>query len=101
MARKFKIDRSTLYSYLKKGNKFGWCTYSPNERTLVKNRHDIPIKVIKDDKLIAIYNSAREIEKISEEKFGVILQSSTIMQVARHKYKYDTYKGYCFEIVSQ
>lgn len=34
IAKVFKIHRSTVLSYLKKGNLLGWCEYSPNEEIL-------------------------------------------------------------------
>lgn len=96
MAKKFGISRDSIRNYLLRGNELGWCHYKSDGKTIAPRKFP-KIKVLKDDKVIGTYNSAREIEKISKDEFGVLLQSNTISRCASGSYVTSTYKGYSFE----
>ena len=51
--------------------------------------------------LIDVFNSAREIERISDERFGVKLINQAISDVCNKKYlsKTGLYKGYMFAFI--
>ena len=96
MAKKFGMSRDSIRNYLLRGNELGWCHYKADGKTIAPKKFP-KIRVLKDNKIIGTYNSAREIEKISEDKFGVLLQSSTISRCVSGSYVASTYKGYSFE----
>lgn len=98
IASKFNISRYCLRNYLLRGNEFGWCHYIANGRTIAPKKFP-KVQIIKQDKVIGIYNSIKELEQISKEKFDVSLQSNTISACASGSYKYPTYKGYSFKYV--
>lgn len=96
MAKQFGISRDSVRNYLLRGNELGWCNYKSDGKTIAPRKFP-KIKVSKDGVMIGIYDSIKEIEQISKEKFGVSLQSNTISACASGCYKYPTYKGYSFE----
>jgi len=101
-----KVDRSTIWSYLKKGSKLGWCDYNPKEETDRNNlkagsRNRIhsskPVEIFKDNMSLGKFESSAELERQSEKLFGVKLGNTAISSVCLNKYKY--HKGYTFMFI--
>lgn len=96
----------TIVEYLKKGNKLGWCNYDSKKEArralkryieLNKSPKIKPIEIFKDELLLGRFESAAELERQSEEKFGVKLSRSKICLVCKGKRKY--HKGFTFKYV--
>lgn len=98
----FHLNRSTVTKYLNEGTKIGFCHYEPNDSRKISTKYlpnNIrPIKVIKDNKLIAIFKSAKETERKSLELLGTQLWHGYILSTCN---KNKMYKGYCFEDMSR
>ena len=96
----FSLDRSTIIEYLKKGTKYGWCFYD-GKKELIKNgrKHGVnnskKVAVYKDGDLKGIYTSVRELDRKSEQDFGIKFKSQSISRVCQGERK--TYKGYTFK----
>ncbi|MBE6069541.1 MAG: hypothetical protein E7211_17905 [Clostridium lundense] len=98
------LDRSTILIYLKKGNKLGWCNYSAKEESFkgsskagkMKGKQ---VEVFKDGKSLGIFESCSELERQSEELFGVKLLQSAISPTCNRKFK--QYKGYTFRYIDE
>lgn len=106
LSKIFKINSSTISSYLKKGTKLGWTEYDPKhevskvakmngERSRV--RRSMPILAFKEDFFIGKFSNAVELAKKSEEILGVKLNKSCIRDVANGKR--EKHKGYIFKYV--
>lgn len=100
VAKMYKLHTCTISEYWKKGARLGWCNYDIEEdrkrrgyESSQKRKRKIAIS--KDGILIGIFDSRKDIEIISEEMFGVKLNSGSMMNVLVGKI--DTYKGYRFE----
>lgn len=101
LASIFNKDRTTIRNYLKKGTKLGWCDYNAEkEKENDKKRKSKPVAVLKENENLGVYPSAIEIEKISEEMFGVKLLRSEISGFLRGRYN-STYKGFTFKYVEK
>lgn len=96
----FSLDRRTIRKYLKKGTKYGWCFYNAKEE-IVKGAKKVganrskKVAVYKDGNLKGVYPSANELERKSEQNFGVKFNNRLISEVCRGKRK--THKGYTFK----
>lgn len=98
-----KLSRSTIWRYLKKGTKLGWCNYNPKEEMdknnkntgiQIKNILSKPVEMFKDNISQGIFLSARELSTQSEHLFNIKLDNSSIGRACKsHK----TYKGYEFK----
>ena len=99
IAEEFKLNKLTIGRYLLTGNKFGWCNYDYVQKNY-ENAHKqgicngIKTKVIKDGKVLGIYNSASEIQRISLSEFGVMLWQTQISLCCKTHKKH---KGFYFE----
>lgn len=100
----FKYDCSTIRRWLRIGNSNGWCVYNEeqqrkragiNTSLANKKRCCKEVLVFKDGQLIGNYESASELERISENILGVKLISTMICNVCNGKRK--QYKGYYFK----
>lgn len=96
IAKYFNISVSWLMKLLKKGDKYGWCSYKSDGKTIVRKEKDEQINIIQDGKLLGIYRTPKEIENISVDKFGVKLNKGTIRQFLNGNYRCKTYKGFEF-----
>ena len=104
LAKYFSLDRSTIRKYLKKGNEYAWCFYDVKEE-LIKGRKKAnynasintskKVAVYKDGDLKGIYPSVHELERNSEQDFGIKFNHSLISLVCRGERK--THKGYTFK----
>lgn len=102
LANKFKVNRNTITSYLKKGNNVGWTNYNGKEelsKAGVKSAlgNGRKISISKNGKLLGEYNSIAKLSEISQSVFGIELNKSAIGKVARGLQKH--HKGYIFKYV--
>lgn len=98
----FSMNQSLIINYLKKGSILNWCDYDPNRETLKsrkvrRNWSKRKIMVFKDGISIGVFESAAELERQSEQKFGVKMLHSSISQVCSGKRKH--HKGFTFKYV--
>lgn len=96
----FNLERSTICRYLKRGNKLGWCNYNGKKEQLkASSKAGIlsgkPVEVFKDGKSLGVFPSTCELEKQSEELFGVKLLHTKICLVCNGKQKH--HKGFTFK----
>ena len=56
-------------------------------------------EILKDDKSLGIFESASELEKQSEELFGIKITHQVISSFCMGKYIGKTYKGFTFKYV--
>lgn len=89
----------TFIKYLKRGSKFGWCYYNSKEEKKRNGRNNgilsgKQVEIFKDDISLGIFPSCSELERKSEEIFGVKLLNSVIAKVCRGELK--QHKGYTF-----
>lgn len=112
---KFSISRSTIISYLKKGNEIGLCNYDPKEEiqkgyeysnkqgtetwkeNFKLNQKGKPIEIYKNGVLLGEFISVSELSRKSIEMFGEYLDVRNISAVALNKR--DLYKGYYFKYI--
>lgn len=95
----FNSDRVSIIKYLKKGTSIGWCNYD-EEKEYIKgvrklNKNGKPIEIFKNDISLGVLESCAELERQSEELFGVKLLSKNISAVCLGKRK--THKGFTFK----
>lgn len=94
---------TTIQKYLKKGNILSWCEYDI-EKEKYKGRRKAGkssgknVVIFKDGNSLGVFPSNNELERKSEELFGVRLASRTISAVCTGKRK--QYKGYTFKYTS-
>jgi len=100
--------RTTIQKWLQYGHELGWCYYDKNEEiiqnfenSVIRNKENYskPVEVFKSGVSKGIFPSAPEIERQSEELFGVKLLRSCISTVCTNKIK--QYKGYTFKYISK
>lgn len=100
LANRFSLGRNTIISYLKDGTKYKWCNYNPKEEA-IKSSSKIgkskgkPVEIFKDGISLGIFPSYTELERQSEELFGVKLNNSNISSACNKK---SQYKGYVFKL---
>lgn len=107
VGKEFNINRSTVVRYLKKGSKiWNWCKYDANEESRKsylmnseknKLRCNKKVEMFKDDVSLGIFESCSELFRLSEELFGVRLNTTCIGLVA--KGRQNSHKGYTFKYV--
>ncbi|MCX0396930.1 hypothetical protein LI014_06030 [Clostridium perfringens] len=95
----FKIDRSVIIDYLKRGTRLGWCDYNAKEemkkRGFRSGKNSAKrVEVFKNNQSLGIFESCIGLERQSEELFGVRLIMSSISQVCNGHRK--QYKGFVF-----
>ncbi|APF25263.1 hypothetical protein [Clostridium sporogenes] len=100
-----KLNYVTVIRYLKKGTKLNWCKYSAEEemrRTSINNairnkkRYSKPVEIFKDNISLGTFYSCNELERQSEEKFGIKLLNQNISKACRNG---KTYKGCIFKYI--
>lgn len=100
LCEKYGLCRSTIIKYLKIGNKYKWCKYDSKEemrKNGIKNGKSTgkPIYVLKDNIIVATFNSLNEAENLSVEVLGVKLYHSNIYHCL--KAKQESHQGYKFK----
>lgn len=100
----FKLNRTTIITYLKRGTKLGWCNYDPKEEMKKIGKQNSKsrsrkIKVIKNNKNLGIFESCAELSRQSEKLFGVKFLIGSMSRVCLGKRK--SHKGFTFEYVEE
>lgn len=93
----------TIRKYLSKGTKLGWCSYNPREEMIkavrkIGKTKGKTVEIFKDGISLGVFKSCAELERQSEDLFGIKLLQSNISQVCRGKKK--THKGYTFKYIN-
>lgn len=96
----FSLTRNTIITYLNKGNKYGWCFYDSKEEMAkvakkMGTNNSKKVAVYKDGDLKDIYSSVNELDRKSEQDFGVKFDFRSISRVCRGERK--SHKGYIFK----
>lgn len=101
MAEYFNISYTTFNRYLTQGNKLNWCNYDKkdNYKNTYKVINNPKIKAIKVIETGDIFESASELERRSEELYGVKFNHSHISMVCSGKQK--KHKGFHFKYVDK
>lgn len=98
----FKLTGTTIRKYLKKGSQiWEWCKYNAEEEKKRSNqslyKNGKLVEAFKNNKSFGVFNSCAELERQSEELFGVKLFQSDISHVARGERK--SHKGFTFRYI--
>lgn len=97
----FKVERSTIINYLKKGTKLGWCNYDGVKEKYKGvhklNKNGKAVEILKDDISLGIFPSCMELSRQSEQLFGVKLYNGSISSVCNRKL--NNYKGFVFKYI--
>lgn len=102
----FKLSISTIIDYLKRGTKLGLCEYNPQKEfdkkylkaaKIAKNKNGKKVMIFKDNKSLGVFDSCVELEKQSEELFGIKLLRANIACVCTGRRQH--HKGYTFRYV--
>ncbi|MGU8921369.1 zinc-ribbon domain-containing protein [Clostridium perfringens] len=98
LMKRFKLGRPAVVNYLKRGTKLGWCNYNPKEE-MKKIGYNCgkKVEIFKDGQSLGIFSSCLELERRSEELFGVKLLGQNISNVCNDKQKH--HKGFTFKYV--
>lgn len=103
LMKEFNLGRFAIIKYLKKGNKLGWCKYDGKEEMIKivskKGKNGKEVEVFERNKSLGIFNSSSELERKSEELFGIRLTQVGISRVCRGERK--QYKGFTFKYVEE
>lgn len=103
LSKKFNISITTVRGYLKNGIRvWGDCNYNPKkcmEDVYIELRlkNSKKVGIFKDNIKLGEFNSITELERRSEELFGIKLLQSGISNVANGKQK--QHKGFTFKFV--
>ena len=100
IANNFKCSVPTIRHYLKTGNKFGWCDYSPthSRKTVAKLKKCNNAKRIKIIELNMTFESVSDCIKYMLNEKHIKLSHACISNVCNNKQ--ENHKGYHFEYVS-
>lgn len=99
----FKLGRPCIIKYLKIGNSLGWCIYNANEERnktsklcgkLLRNRISKKVIIFKQNKVLGIFYSGKELERKSLGIFGIKLNQANISEscIKNKEYKKHTFK---------
>ena len=102
IAEIMKLGVSTVIAYLKRGTKIGWCNYNPKEEMIkaVTNNGKMngkPVEIFKNNISLGIFENCHELDRQSENVFGIKLNYSSISSVCRGETNH--YKGFIFKYV--
>lgn len=104
ISKEFHVNYNTISRYLKKGKKLGWTDYDPKREVnriakvngeKARERLSKPILIFKEGLFLGEFNSASELERQSENIFGVKLNHCLIGYVAQGRQK--SHKGFTFK----
>lgn len=104
IAKDLKSNDSSVRMFLNRGKKLGYCNYD-GKKVLEKSwenntsKFGKRVEIFKDGKSLGIFPSCIELERQSEELFGVKLLHSGISQVANGKWEH--YKKFTFKYVDK
>ena len=99
IGKMFNLNRITIRKYLKQGTKLGWCNYDPKKaKSIISGKNGKstgkPVEIFKDEKSLGVFPSCCELERQSEELFGVKLLQGNISAVCRGEW--NQYYGFTF-----
>lgn len=102
LAKYFNLNQGVVISYLNKGASLNLCSYNPYEQTLktaynIAGHNKKTVEIFKDGISLGIFESTSELERQSEEVFGVKLLHGSISEVCNGKRKH--HKGFTFKYV--
>ncbi|XZI53423.1 hypothetical protein ACSW9K_08325 [Clostridium perfringens] len=102
LERVFRLNRTSISAYLKKGTRLGWCNYNPKEevkKIVGKNGklNGKEVEIFKDNQSLGIFESCAALSRQSEKLFGVKLFNQNISAVCNGKQK--SYKGFAFKYI--
>ena len=89
-----------INKYLKKGTKLGWTSYDPRAEVRkvsfkAGKSNSKPVEMFKDGISLGVFESASELERQSEDLFGIKLNQGNISGVCNGRY--EQYKGFTFK----
>ena len=98
IAKKFKMDVSTIRRYLKKGTEFGWCNYDAKQGIMLRIRKSSkPVKVVNIiDGAIYYFNSIIECDRRLSEICGKRISERSIRNACKTG---QPYKGFLFSFI--
>lgn len=104
IAKIFNINYSTVREYVKKGTELGWCFYDATKEMMKITRENgrkraIAVEIFKENVSLGKFPSSAELERVSIDEFGIILNRTAISSICRNKYPCDTYKGFTFKYI--
>lgn len=95
-----KYSTGTIRTWLKHGNKLGWCEYNiikERQRSAIINNISKKVEIFKDGISLGVFSSCAELERQSEALFGVKLDSGNISKACSGKRKH--VKGFGFQYI--
>lgn len=100
IGRIFNLSKSTVQSYLKMGDREGWCFYNGKENQKengIRNgeRNGKVVEVFKDGEKVGEFKSARHLARVSQDVFNTTFLQSSVSNVCLGKRK--SHKGYVFK----
>ncbi|WP_283695639.1 hypothetical protein [Clostridium perfringens] len=106
LMKRFKLGRPAVVNYLKRGTKLGWCEYDPKKEGLkgglkgnkkVSKLNCKKVEIFKNGQSLGIFKSCSDLERQSEELFGIKLLNGGISRVCTSDRK--QYKGFTFKYI--
>lgn len=104
LEEKYKLSKSTIFNYLKKGHDLKLCKYNGDFEKLKNfekhkqiNTHGKQVEIFKDGISYGKFRNCVDLERKSEELFNIKLNSSNISAVCTGYQK--THKGFTFKYV--
>lgn len=102
VGRKFDLDRSSIVTYLKKGTKLRWCNYDPKEESFKSSSKSGKasgknVMMLFENGDVKIFNSCHEIERLSENMFGIKIYHTYACRVAKGTIK--SRKNFTFKYI--
>lgn len=96
LANIFNLSSVTILRYLNIGASIGLCNYNGEEEAsrLISEKNGIKVSIYKDDILLGIFRSRRELNRQSEILFGIKLSCYSISQAIKNNKQY---KGFTFK----
>ena len=99
ISKKVGYSSTTVIEWLRKGNELKLCSYNGKEEIKKNNiKNSKEVKMYKDGKYIDTFKNSSDLQKISKERFGVLLYACEINRVCNNRK--NSYKGYYFEFVN-
>jgi hypothetical protein len=98
-----KLTQTTIIRYLKQGNLIGWCNYDPKKEFIKssrkRNKNGKLVEIFKNGISLGQFESCAELERQSEELFGVKLYNQNVSKVCNNKIKFC--KNFTFKYIEE
>ncbi len=103
IAKYLGLSWSCVQTNLLKGASLGLCDYDPKVASDMKNKkqqqeNSIPVAVLKNNTILSVFNSGRELSRQSQDKFGYYFNPGHISYVCKGKCK--TCHGYNIKYIT-